>query len=301
MVTARSVIAAPSLIVRSAKAGLKGRKANIPGLEFDGFGRRLGLRLLLSGQLGLGASYLLNPVSIVRYFEFPFAAESIPANARICADVSSPRLFSIFWSSTHPDVTIEMLNPDRKDLDETRRVAAAAGVRMTFAHRDARTLEDRPNSYDSMWSISVLEHIHGRYDDRDAIGWMYSALRPGGVMAVTVPTDRTFWDEYRETDPYELDPGDSGRVFFQRWYDLSAIRERLLNPLDGATVSLRYFGELRAGAFKAYESEWVRLGLRRSVEDPAVIAENFREFPSWEAMPGSGVCGIRITKPRAQL
>jgi len=41
----------------------------------------------------------------------------------------------------------------------------------------------------------------------------------------------------------------------------------------------------------------MRLGLRRSVEDPREIADNFREFPSWEAMPGAGVCGIRVVKP----
>jgi SAM-dependent methyltransferase len=255
---------------------------------------------MLSGQVGLGASYLLNPVSIVRYFEFPFVAGSIPANARICADVSSPRLFSLFWSATHPGVTIEMLNPDSRDLEDTRLIAATAGIRLTFANSDVRTLKDRPDTYDSIWSISVLEHIHGDYDDRDAIAWLYSALRPGGVLVVTVTTDRVFRDEYREVDPYGLDHPDSGQVFFQRWYDMAAIRERLLDSLPGATALLRYFGETRPGVFKAYEADWVRLGLRRSVEDPGEIADNFREYPSWQAMPGVGVCGIRVVKPDRQ-
>ena len=300
MVRARSVLAAPGLIVRSAIALLLGRLARIPGLEFDSFGRRFGLRLISRGQVELGASYFLNPVSIVRYFEFPFVARSIPANARICADVSSPRLFSLFWAARHPDVTIQMLNPDRRDLADTRRMAASAGIRLTLLDSDARILKDRPETYDSIWSISVLEHVHGDYDDRDAIAWLYSALRPGGVLVVTVTTDRVFWDEYRESDPYGLDRTDAGRVFFQRWYDLTSIRERLLDPLPGAAALLSYFGETRPGAYKAYEAEWLRRGLRRSVDDPHEIAMNFREYPDWEAMPGAGVCGIRIVKPNQE-
>jgi SAM-dependent methyltransferase len=277
---------------------MRGHRAGIPGLEFDAFGRRLGLRLLLSGHVYTGASYVLNPVSIVRYFEFPFAAESIPANARKCADVSSPRLFSLFWSATHPGVVIEMFNPDRKDLDQTRRIAASAGIALTFENSDVRIFQDRPGTYDSIWSISVLEHIDGTYDDRDAISWLYSALKPGGVLVVTVMTDRTFWVEYRDADPYGLVHSDSGPVFFQRWYDLPSIRARLLDPLPGAAATFRFFGETRPGAFKAYEAAWMRQGLSRSVDDPREIADNFCEYVSWEAMPGAGVCGIRIEKPR---
>ena len=294
---AGSALAAPGLLVRSWSARRKGRKSGIPGLEFDAFGRRLGLRLMRAGELGLGASWLLNPVSIVRYFEFPFTARSIPAGSGKCADVSSPRLFALYWSAAHPGTSIEMLNPDAPDLDETRRIARAAGISLMYSASDVRALAGRPSAYDALWSISVLEHIHGDYDDRDAIAWMYSALRPGGVMAVTVTIDRRFWDEYRDADPYGLDRQASGPVFFQRWYDLAAIRERLLSRLSGATTSLAFFGETKPGAFKAYEAEWMRLGLRRSVEDPREIADNFREFPSWEAMPGAGVCGIRIVKP----
>jgi len=197
---------------------------------------------MLAGKVGLGASWLLNPVSIVRYFEFPFTAGSIPADARRCIDVSSPRLFAFYWSAMHGDAAIEMLNPDAQDLDETRRIARAAGIWLRYSASDVRALAARPAAYDAVWSISVLEHIHGDYDDRDAIAWMYSALRPGGVMAVTVTIDRRFWDEYRDADPYGLDRQTSGPVFFQRWYDLAAIQERLLSRLSGATTSLAFFG-----------------------------------------------------------
>jgi SAM-dependent methyltransferase len=297
LVRAASLAGAPGLLYRSAAALRHGRKARIPGLEFDAFGRRLGLRLISSRRWGLGASYLLNPVSIVRYFEFPFVARSLPAGARICADISSPRLFSLYWSATHPQAAIQMINPDEHDLEETRQVAAVAGIPLELVNVDLRVFRDRPEAYDAIWSISVLEHVHGEYDDRKAIAWLYSALRPGGVLAVTTTIDRTFWDEYRDSDPYGLEKNASGPVFFQRWYDLAALQARLIEPLPGATASLAFFGERRPGGFKAYEAEWMKGGMRRSVEDPRDIADDFSEYPTWDAMPGAGVCGVRIVKP----
>jgi SAM-dependent methyltransferase len=293
-----TLLAAPGLVVRSGLAARRGRQATIPGGDFDRFGRRLGARLLFSGKPRLGAPLLLNPVSIVRYFEFPFVAAAVPDGARVCADLSSPALFSLFWASTHPNVAIEMINPDGSDLDQTRRIAAATGTRLSFRHSDARILLDRPATYDSMWAISVLEHISGEYDDSEAIGWMYRALKPGGAMAVTVPVDRQFHDEYRDTDPYRLVQPVGSRVFFQRWYDLAAIRQRLLDRLPGAETRMAFFGETQPGAFAAYEEEWKRLGLRASVDDPRVVADSMTAYPDWESMPGAGVCGIRVAKPQ---
>lgn len=298
---AASLRAAPGLLLRSALALRQGRRAGIPGLEFDRFGRRLGMRLLFSGNARLCAPLVLNPVSIVRYFEFPFAAGALPDSARVCADVSSPRLFSLFWASTHPGVAIEMINPDGRDLDQTRRIAAATGIKLGFIKSDVRILLDRPRAYDAVWAISVLEHVNGEYDDSEAIGWMYGSLRPGGVMALTVPVDRQFRDEFRDTDPYGLVDQVDGRVFFQRWYDMAAIRERLLDRLPGAETRTCFFGETRPGVFAAYEEESRQLGLGRTVDDPREIADNMTDYPDWDAMPGVGVCGIRVVKPKADV
>jgi len=293
----RHLLRGPGLLRRSLAARASAQRARIPGLEFDRFGRGLGLRLIANGYVTIGAQYLLNPVSIVRYFEFPFSAESIPATARDCLDISSPRLFSLYWSSRHPGASVEMINPDPVDLDETRLIAKVGGIRIKYSNSDLRVLQERKDRYDAIWAISVLEHVHGSYDDRDSIAWIYSALRPGGVIVVTTPIDRQPWDEYREIDPYGLDKPDSGPVFFQRWYDLRSIHQRLLDPLRGASFDLAFFGETEPGMFRAYEAEWMRLGLRRSVDDPREIADHYREYASWEDMPGAGVCGIRIVKP----
>jgi SAM-dependent methyltransferase len=257
------------------------------------------MRLIVSGNLHLGGALILNPVSSVRYFEFPFVAGAVPSGARVCADVSSPSLFSLFWASTHPAVAIEMINPDGRDLDKARRIATATGVKLRFLKSDVRLLLGRPAAYDAVWAISVLEHVDGAYDDRDAIGWMYGSLRPGGVMALTVPVDRQFRDEYRDHDPYGLVEPKDGRAFFQRWYDMESIRQRLLDRLPGAEIRMQFFGETRPGIFAAYEREWQQLGLLRTVDDPREVADNMSDYPDWDAMPGVGVCGIQVIKPTA--
>ena len=65
---------------------------------------------------------------------------------------------------------------------------------------DLRSALSDGKTYDCIWSLSVVEHIAGQYDDRYAIQAMYKALEPGGRMILTVPVDRLFWDEYRVQD-----------------------------------------------------------------------------------------------------
>jgi len=71
-------------------------KNGIPGLEFAHFGRQIGWKLLYSGQVNMGLTYILAPLITVRYFEFPFALACLPNKLGDCLDVGSPRLFSLY-------------------------------------------------------------------------------------------------------------------------------------------------------------------------------------------------------------
>lgn len=195
---------------------------------------------------------------------------------------------------------MRMINPDRCDLAGTAALVQTLGLPGITTECEAvdrvATSIDR---YDAIFSISVLEHIAGDYDDRQAIGWMYNALRPGGRLVITVPVDREFRDEYRNEDVYRL-----GRTvaspqgtFFQRWYDATAIQDRLVAPIGRQPASQNWFGELVPGRFAAYEQRWLRNGPSTTVADPLEFAKHYAEFPRWEAMPGAGVCGLVFVKP----
>ena len=290
----------PYLLARAVLAALHSRRREGPGGAFADFGRAVGLRLLLRGH-GTGAGLLLRPVESVRYFEFPFALRCCPGAPGRCLDVSSPRLFSLYVAHMRPGTIIRMINPDGRDIATTARVARALGlanVQLDVCGVDA-VAEER-SRYDCIWSLSVVEHIAGAYQDGEAVRWMYDALAEGGRLILTVPVDRTFREEYRETSDYGTQPAVHGRYFFQRLYDRAAIWERIVGRIGRDPDVVAWFGERTPGHFADYERRWMRQGFFATVDDPRDITDHYTTFPSWESMPGQGVCGLMFEKRHAE-
>jgi SAM-dependent methyltransferase len=284
-------------MTRALRATRHAARAGGPGLEFAAFGRSLGLKALAAGDRS-GYDLLVTPVSSVRYWEFPFVLEHLAEKPGRCLDISSPRLFSFYVAARRKPSSVRMLNPDHLDSHVTRRLASRFGFRTVDVETlPVSAIEGQYGAYDSIWSISVIEHIP-QDGDIEAMRLMYAALAPGGTLAVTVPVDRRAWDEYREDDVYSLgiESGPTGR-FFQRWYDGQAIASRLLEPLGPVDVDVAWFGERVAGRYAAYEKDWLRRGRERTVDDPREIADWYSPFPAWADMPGQGVCGIAVRKP----
>ncbi len=296
----RNPIALAQLYARGRAAARYGAQRGIPGMQFDAFGRKLGLRGLLRACAVPGFSYLLVPVNSIRYFEFDYAFACLPKWPGRCLDVSSPALFSLFVAGQSPSTRILMANPDVADLNRSRRAAG----KLNFGNIEAvgskvDQLATGRERFDCIWSISVVEHICGEYEDREAIKFMYDLLNPGGRLILTIPVDRTCWDEYRDSDYYGT-AGNciGGRYFFQRWYDRAAIESRLVNSVGVAASHVQWFGETMPGKFDAHQRRWAELGYSCAVTDPVEIAHNFRYFRDWKDMPGQGVCGLTFEKAR---
>lgn len=294
---ARSLVAAPRFLARSLAATRYAARAGAPGMEFAAFGRSLGMRALALGDRA-ALELLVTPVSIVRYWEFPFVLRHLPQPPGRCLDVSSPRLFSFYVASRRKPSTLRMLNPDRRDADITRRLASRFGFASIMVEPlPVSAIRGSDQRYDSIWSISVIEHIP-EDGDIEAMQLMYAALAPGGTLIVTVPVDRRTWDEYRPEDVYGLGiASDTRGTFFQRWYDESTMTRRLLDPLGGIDVHVEWFGERVAGRFTEYEHDWRRRGRERTVDDPREIADWYVPYDEWAEMPGQGVCGIVVRRP----
>lgn len=289
------------LILKSMDSLRRAKKVDLPGSEFDTYGRLLGLRLLAAGVRG-GFQYLVNPVSITRYFEFAFAESFVVRPLSRVLDLSSPRLFAFWLAERRSAQNILMTNPDRRDIEATAAIAGSLAIRgIDPIPAAVEDLAVAPGSMDLVYSISVIEHIPGGEDDTHAVERLWRTVRPGGSLILTVPVDRRFWVEYRREDPYSLQATDTSGapVFFQRWYDKEALERRILAPLKDGDVSVRFFGERRPGTFSAYVEEWMKQGLRATVRDPEIIASHFRSFTDWERMPGSGVVGIHARKAGA--
>ncbi|HPT16719.1 MAG TPA: methyltransferase domain-containing protein, partial [Kiritimatiellia bacterium] len=198
-------------------------------------------------------------------------------------------------------VQVRMLNPDARDLRRTRRLRDLLrwpGIELEEA--GVESLDAAAGGYDAVWSLSVIEHIAGAGgDDRDAVRRLWKAVRPGGRLILTVPTDRQAWDEYRDRDAYGTQPRDAAtaRYFFQRFYDEAAIRARLVETIGREPARMEWFGEKTSGHFHAYIDRWRREGAVATRDDPWDIAAHYRTYPSFGAMPGAGVCGLLFIKP----
>ncbi len=286
----------------SRHAAAAARKQGLMGMDFYDFGVDLGRRMLPKAVLtrkypGAALHYWLTPVSCVRYFEFDFVRAALPRDDGKWLDVSSPRLFGLFVGRGRSTTSITMVNPDANDIEFTEHARQTLGLRnVATGHADVQKLLEAGEKFDCIWSISVFEHIGGRYDDSAAVAMCRQLLNPGGRLLLTVPVDRAYRDEFRSDNAYGTQAkSDSGAYFFQRHYDLQALRDRLVRPFGGSETSFSWFGETEPGVFAAYEKLWLEHGYSVTVSDPLLMAESFQRFDSWEAMPGSGVCGIVLT------
>jgi SAM-dependent methyltransferase len=295
----RRVSALALLPARAVAATRHAARAGAPGLEFARFGRRAALRIA-AREPGLAARLAVTPVNIIRYFEFAFVWSCLPSFCDKVLDVGSPRLFTLYAASRGRARSLTMINPDAADLEVTRRLADALRLPVLMEARGVETVGEQ-DRFDCIWAISVLEHIHGEFDDTDAVIRLYRAIRPGGRLILTVPVDRRAHNEFRRGRYFAGGaPDDEEARFFQRWYDEPTLRERLVAPTGGAVSLMRWFGETTPGRFAEHEAAWQARGHLVTVDDPREIADHYREYPNWDTMPGVGVCGILFEKPVAQ-
>lgn len=139
------------------KAGSK-----LPGKEFDSFGRKLSFNFLFAKDYNRFVNLFCNPVSIVRYFEFPFCYQAIEwSKVHQWMDISSPRLFLSFVLHNQLQTTLDAVNPDQRDLEETFVQLQTGGFAKRFSLHcaDATKLPFPNNCFDVVTSISVLEHV----------------------------------------------------------------------------------------------------------------------------------------------
>jgi SAM-dependent methyltransferase len=270
-----------------------------PGLHFRKGSFALGLRALIGQRtLSLASVFhlLFMPMESTRYFEFDFTRRALAGRALYrYLDVSSPRLLPISLLSAHPSIEGDLINPNRDDLDETRRVLESTGIGPRYRLHPC-LIADAPfeaETFDVITSISVLEHIP---DDLDAIRCMWSLLRPGGALVLTVPCMAGAAEQYIDQDPWGLLSKDSdGYVFWQRFYNKEWLEQKIF-CVTGAPVLSAVYGEKMAGAM-------VRNSERKRSDpyypywrEPYMMAKEFQYFDQLEDLPGEGVVGMLFVK-----
>ncbi len=269
----------------------------LKGKEFDTFGRKSSLLLL--GKTKFFISWLCNPVSIVRYFEVSFCHNSVNWQmVNKYLDVSSPRLFFVYLVKQYTNLSVEAINPDHNDLEDTREIVQSLGIsdRINLSSENAIRLSYPDNYFDVITTISVIEHIPDN-GDQMAIKELWRVLKPKGKLIITIPCMKQYQEEWREHDIYQLgNPQKDQKYFFQRFYDEEALQSRLIDVIQVQPKIVQVFGEKQSGIFFEYERKWIKYGLEETIKDPLHITQDYKMFPSIDCLSGVGVCGLVFEK-----
>jgi hypothetical protein len=142
--------------------------------------------------------------------------------------------------------------------------------------------------------VSVLEHIP---DDGGALRAMLKMLKRGGTLALTLPCMARSAEQYIDHDEYGLlKPGDDGFVFWQRYYDARALRDRVFS-VTGEPSHCEVYGEVRRGEFQRNADLKRKLGSGYPHwREPYWMAREFRRFKNIDELPGEGVVGLTFVR-----
>jgi SAM-dependent methyltransferase len=256
-------------------------------------------RLLLSRRASLKTCYhyFFFPMDSTRYFEFHEVWKSVKdLSFSRYLDVSSPRLMPLFLVKANPEATGTLLNPDNSDLQETKRLAEALNVtsRCEFLNNTLQDANVSSASFDLITCISVLEHIP---EDKAALQIIWSLLRPGGKLILTLPAMSQPLEQYISHNPYGvLNPGGDGYTFWQRYYDGERLRSSIYS-VSGMPARTTIYGEIMRGSFFRNATMKRLLGpLYPFWREPYMMASEYRLFSSIDELPGEGVVMLEFIK-----
>ena len=121
-------------------------------------------------------------------------------------------------------------------------------------------------------------------------------VRPGGRIILSFPVKPEFMNEYREINHYNQNQNSrkDGTFFFQRFYDLDSISERILSQPDIIEEERQYWTETPVGWFEDYEKKWINEGLKQTVSDPELMSKHFTAAGSNHPKDRMGVCCMTL-------
>lgn len=158
-------------------------------------------------------------------------------------DIGSPKLFGLYLASKL-SVELVMTDISKSNIDEYvlmwDAIREKAPGDASFELQDVRSLGYETDSFDAVYSMSVLEHVEGENIEAQALSEMVRVLKPGGILIFSVPIGMRFVEQLRPLQGYDH-RGDAkiGTHFFQRIYSPEMIQKRLLAPVDNLLTNMK--------------------------------------------------------------
>jgi len=193
---------------------------------------------------------LINPMDSTRYIEVAHLLRFLDkrgARPKRILDISSPYILSYVLSKTG--------NVIKTDINPGEGRFIREGENLRFLPEDATRLSFGDDSFDLVYSISVIEHIHGNY--LTAVREMARVTRPGGYLYLTFPVSSTRMEEWLEEDPYGVQLGAEGRWFFQYRFSEEDLTGICSASSEMEVLDRSVYWERKAGRYDRV-MEWLR-------------------------------------------
>jgi SAM-dependent methyltransferase len=228
------------------------------------FGFMTGVRTITAAPVE-SIKRIVLPVEYVRYVEFRYVLEHLDATEEhVTLDIGSPKLLSLFIASRIGG-TVYATDLDPYFIEAYRSFSnRVLGIRKDCFHmevQDACNLQYSDQSFDRVYSVSVIEHIPDS-GDSDALKEIARVLKPGGICCLTLPwTDEGYSEVFKrkgDPDAYWAS-GEGDLVFYQRLYDRRTLESRVLEAsADLEIIDLSFRGERRHAVEKMMSGRWRR-------------------------------------------
>lgn len=261
------------------------------------------IRVLLTGS-GLCTKLFLRALRYWRVFEFPYTLAQLPPHERLAIlDISSPKILAFYMAQKYGhnvsavDIWEEEIAFWKKILKLAGNPRRIAG-KVSLAIADATRLAYEDESFDFVYSISVIEHIDD-FGDTKALQEISRVLKKGGIAVVTVPFDQNGYDVFKSEGVYHKTYATSP-VFYERWYNPEQLQARLVasSGLEVEDLQLafeKYLPLHHTCIPKLLKSSWFVRNLWSAFE-PFVALLNLDISPTLQARK-EGIALITLRKP----
>lgn len=220
------------------------REVSVSGWELFKFSLSLGVGYYRGGHGKLihreALRRLLTPINVSRCYEFRRTFELLlPESGELIFDLSSPKLLSHFLSERHGCKVIAA-DMNKEEVQDWTSLTKERAKLPSWVIADGMSLGLKDDTFDKVYSISVLEHIPGDGDTK-TIKELARVLKPGGRLVITVPYASRYRSERAGKDVYNLHNGKTGVFHWSHFYDEPSLRKKLIDA-SGLELEGIFFG-----------------------------------------------------------
>ena len=182
---------------------------------------------------------LLTPINVSRCYEFSKTFEELqPVKEDLIFDLSSPKLLSHYLEEK---VGCRVVTSDIA-FDEVyswKSMTEHKKAKPQWLLINGRMIGIKDNSFDKVFSISVLEHIADN-GDAETLKELGRILKPGGRLVFTIPLAEEFRTEFSKEDAYDIYGAGQKTYHWSHFYNENTIQVKLVKG-SGLTLENIYY------------------------------------------------------------